>query len=114
VGGQVVTEGDRLGQAPVRGPGHDRLGVCPGVAEERPHQALQARGDLPTGIEQPQPQVRHHQIVTAPTRVELLADLPQALGHPPLHGRVHVLVRRVEREPAGGDLGADLAQSSDQ
>ncbi len=71
--------------------------------EDAPDHASQ----LPTGEK---PQRRCNLIVPASTRVELRPALGRELGHPPLDGRVNVLVRLAVLEGVGPQLVTDLLQ----
>src|SRR5919109_1313098 len=108
---QMMPERHRLREPRVRRPRHDCLGVVAGVTHQRARTPLDHLPDPLLGIEQPEPQIRHHQIVSRAARMELAADLAEPPDHTALDRGMHVLVRGIERERPGADLVAHLAES---
>ena len=81
VGAQVVTERHHLCGAAVRGPGHQRVRVLARALDERAREPSGQRVDAPLLSEQPQPEIRHHEVVARPPRVEPGAELGDPVGH---------------------------------
>ncbi len=105
-----MAERDRLREPRVGGPGHDALRVLARTRDEGADQGDELGVDAATGRQEPQAQVGHRQVVARAARVELGAQVSQAIRHGALHRRVHVFIGVVEGEPALRDLRADVRE----
>ena len=107
---QVVAERHGLGETRVGRTGHHGRLMLTRALDQHGHQRADRSVDPCAGVEQPEPQVGHDQIVARPPRVELGAEVAEAFGDLAFHDRVDVFVGGTEDDRARCELLADLGQ----
>ena len=104
-----MTHGDWLRDLQVREAGHDGIRLLLGFVDYLGLHRRQCGGDAVHGLTHEQAHIGGHLVVSRARRVQLLADLADALGQTRLDVHVHVLELDGPLEVARLDVGLDRA-----